>query len=153
MEAYQIMGYEIAAARKRLMAFIIDAVLNLAVFIFSISYADYVNVSMGWIVLGINVALLVTKMSYWNVGTTYGKSYMRLKIVDETTRQPLSFKKMLLRQTIGMLVSTVILNIGFIWIVIDRDRQGWHDKIFNDVVIDLNRPVEVIEEDEYVQGY
>lgn len=147
------MGYEIAAARKRLMAFIIDAVLNLAVFIFSISYADYVNVSMGWIVLGINLALLVTKMSYWNVGMTYGKSYMHLKVVDEKTREPLSFKKMFLRQTIGMLVSTVILNIGFIWIVIDRDRQGWHDKIFNDVVIDLNRPIQVIEEDEYIQGY
>lgn len=147
------MKYEIASARKRFMAFIIDAVLNFAVFVFSISYADYVDVSIGWIVIGINVALLVTKMSYWHVGTTFGKSYMRLQIVDETTRKPLEFKKMVLRQTIGMLVSSVILNIGFIWVVIDRDRQGWHDKIFNDVVIDLSKPIEEVQEDEYVQGY
>ncbi|MBN2897808.1 MAG: RDD family protein [Clostridia bacterium] len=148
------MGYEIASAKKRFMAFVIDGVLNLAVFIFSISYSSYVQVSSPlWIILGINIALIATKMSYWAAGTTYGKSYMHLQIVDHDTRRPLCFKKMMMRQTIGMMISFMVLNIGIIWIVIDRERQGWHDKMFHDLVIDLNRPVEIVEEDEYIHGY
>lgn len=147
------MTYEIASARKRLAAFIIDAVLTLVVFIFSISYESYVQEASGWILLGINIALIATKMSYWAVGTTFGKSYFSLQIVDADTKKTLSFLKMLLRQTIGMLVSFSVLNIGFIWIFIDRDRQGWHDKIFNDIVVDLNLPIKDTEDDEFIQGY
>jgi uncharacterized RDD family membrane protein YckC len=147
------MRYEIASARKRLGAFLIDHSLNLVVFIFSISYGSYVGTAFGWVFLGINVALIATKMSYWTVGTTLGKSYFGLKIVDKDSRRILGLQKMMLRQTIGMLVSFSVLNMGFIWIFIDRERQGWHDKIFNDLVIDMNRPIEEQKEDEFIHGY
>lgn len=147
------MTYEIASARKRLGAFTIDNVLNLVVFIFSISYSSYVRDASGWIFLGINSALIATKMSYWAVGTTFGKSYFELEVVDQNTMKALTFQKMILRQTIGMLVSFSVLNMGFIWIFIDRERQGWHDKIFNDLVIDCNKPIKDAVEDEFIHGY
>lgn len=147
------MRYEIASARKRLGAFLIDNSLNLVVFIFSISYGSYVGTAFGTVFLGINVGLIATKMSYWTVGTTLGKSYFGLKIVDKDSLNVLGLQKMILRQTIGMLVSFSVLNMGFIWIFIDRDRQGWHDKIFNDLLIDMNRPIAEIKEDEFIHGY
>ncbi len=147
------MKYEIASARKRLAAFMIDNILNLVVFIFSISYSSYTRESSGWIFFGINMALVATKMSYWAVGTSFGKSYFQLTVVDQNTMKPLDFKKMFLRQTIGMLVSFSVLNMGFIWIFIDRDRQGWHDKIFNDVVINQKKPIRDRIEDEFIHGY
>jgi len=147
------MKYEIAPARKRLVAYLIDATLNLLVLIFSISYATYVDQSIGWIVIGINLSLMAVKMAYWAEGTTFGKSILQLKIVSCDRREILPFQKMLLRQTIGMLVSFSVLNIGFIWIFIDRERQGWHDKIFNDVVIDMKRPIKDTVEDEFIHGY
>lgn len=147
------MTYEIASAGKRLIAFMIDNVLNLVVFIFSISYSSYTSDSSGWIFLGINGALIATKMSYWAVGTTFGKSYFHLKVVDQNTMKPLNLQKMILRQTIGMLVSFSVLNMGFIWIFIDRERQGWHDKIFNDLVVDIEKPIKDTIEDEFIHGY
>ncbi len=147
------MRYEIASAKKRLAAFLLDSTVNLAVLIFSISYGSSIGRSMGWVVLGLSIALLTTKMSYWSVGTSLGKSYLGLQVVDHNTFEPLRFQKMLIRQTFGMLVSFSVLNIGFIWVAIDRERQGWHDKILNDIVIDLNRPVTDVDDDEFVQGY
>lgn len=147
------MKYEIASARKRLAAFMIDSVLNIVVFIFSISYSSYIDASSGWIFLGINIALIATKMSYWTIGTTFGKSYFQLKIVDQNTMKALNFQKMILRQSIGMLVSFSVLNMGFIWIFIDRERQGWHDKIFNDIVVDINKPIKDTVKDEFIHGY
>lgn len=147
------MRYEIASARKRLGAFLIDHILNLVVFIFSISYGSYVDGAFVWVFLGINVGLIATKISYWTVGTTLGKSYFNLSIIDKDTYKALGLQKMILRQTIGMLVSFSVLNMGFIWIFIDRERQSWHDKIFNDLVIDMNRPIEERKEDEFIHGY
>jgi len=147
------MRYEIASAKKRLAAFLLDSVVNLAVFVFSISYGSSTGESMGWVVLGLGIALLATKMSYWSMATSLGKSYLGLQVVDHKTYEPLGFQKMIIRQTIGMLVSFSVLNIGFIWVAIDRERQGWHDKILNDIVIDLNRPVNDVDDDEFVQGY
>lgn len=146
------MKYEIASARKRLAAFMIDNILNLVVFIFQFHIAVIPeNLRDGY--FGINMALVATKMSYWAVGTSFGKSYFQLTVVDQNTMKPLDFKKMFLRQTIGMLVSFSVLNMGFIWIFIDRDRQGWHDKIFNDVVINQKKPIRDRIEDEFIHGY
>ena len=36
---------------------------------------------------------------------------------------------------IGYIVSALALSIGFIWIAIDKRRQGWHDKIARTYVI------------------
>ena len=42
---------------------------------------------------------------------------------------------MALRETVGKLVSALILLLGFLWILWDKDRQGWHDKIAGTLVV------------------
>jgi uncharacterized RDD family membrane protein YckC len=39
-----------------------------------------------------------------------------------------------IRRVIGYLVS-YILYLGYLWVLIDNHRQGWHDKIANTYVI------------------
>ncbi|MDD1697770.1 MAG: RDD family protein, partial [Methanoregula sp.] len=36
---------------------------------------------------------------------------------------------------VGYLFSGLILNLGFLWIVFDKRKQGWHDKIAGTLVI------------------
>ena len=45
------------------------------------------------------------------------------------------FGSMLLRQWIGKRISSLVLGLGFIWILLDPDRQGWHDKLMTTYVV------------------
>jgi uncharacterized RDD family membrane protein YckC len=51
----------------------------------------------------------------------------------------LGFARTLLR-TIAYLVSLVPLFAGFLWILVDRDRRGWHDHIAGSRVVFDHRP-------------
>ncbi len=41
---------------------------------------------------------------------------------------------MLFRELIGKIISYMIFCLGFIWILIDKDSQGWHDKLIGSIV-------------------
>ncbi|MCL6558264.1 MAG: RDD family protein, partial [Firmicutes bacterium] len=45
------------------------------------------------------------------------------------------FLTMLIREWIGKWISGLILGLGFLWILFDRDNQGWHDKLMSTYVI------------------
>jgi uncharacterized RDD family membrane protein YckC len=67
-------------------------------------------------------------------GRTLGKMALRIQVVDEAGQAP-GLKRALLRETLGKLVSTVVLGVGFPWVVWDKEKQGWHDKIASTHVI------------------
>ena len=65
---------------------------------------------------------------------TPGKMALRLKIVDADTGGKLS-----LAQAIGRyfayFVSAIPLLLGYIWVGIDKNKQGFHDKLAGTVVV------------------
>jgi uncharacterized RDD family membrane protein YckC len=69
--------------------------------------------------------------------TTLGKYILDMKIIDRQTGKDLTFLRMLLRETIGKTASALILMIGFIWIIIDNETAGWHDKLFHSQVVEV----------------
>jgi uncharacterized RDD family membrane protein YckC len=34
-----------------------------------------------------------------------------------------------------MIISGLILDLGYLWILIDENKQGWHDKIADTYVV------------------
>lgn len=42
---------------------------------------------------------------------------------------------MLLREWIAKYVSALVLYLGYLWAIFDKDRQSWHDKIAGTVVV------------------
>lgn len=87
--------------------------------------------SLGMLVMiGLNLYLM-TK------ATTLGKYILDMKVIDRLTGKDLTFARMLLRETIGKTASALILMIGFIWIIIDNENAGWHDKLFHSQVVDV----------------
>jgi uncharacterized RDD family membrane protein YckC len=71
---------------------------------------------------------------FWTfIGYTPGKALMGLRIVRQDGR-PLSFWRAWLR-FIGYSISALPFFLGFIWILFDRQHEGWHDKIANTHVI------------------
>jgi uncharacterized RDD family membrane protein YckC len=66
-------------------------------------------------------------------GYTPGKALMGLRIITTDGRK-ISFFRALLRY-LAYFLSAVLFFMGFLWIFVDRSRQGWHDKIANTYVI------------------
>ena len=56
------------------------------------------------------------------------------KILDAETLEPVPPGRLVLRY-IGYFVCVLTLFIGFIWVGIDKRKQGWHDKLAGTVVI------------------
>ncbi len=66
-------------------------------------------------------------------GYTPGKALMGVRIITTDGRK-ISFSRALLRY-LAYFLSAVLFFLGFLWIFVDRRRQGWHDKIANTYVI------------------
>lgn len=66
-------------------------------------------------------------------GQTPGKKALGIKITDERGGEA-GFVSCLLR-AIGYFVSFSFLMAGFLWSLIDRNRQTWHDKLAGTVVV------------------
>jgi uncharacterized RDD family membrane protein YckC len=71
---------------------------------------------------------------FWTLmGQTPGKMVMGVRVVTLDGGQ-LSLGRSI-RRVFGYLLSALVLYVGFIWIIIDNRRQGWHDKLAGTCVI------------------
>ena len=70
----------------------------------------------------------------WTLASqTPGKTLMGLRIVT-TEGHPLTLGRSA-RRMLGYIVSMAAIFLGFVWILVDNRRQGWHDKIAGTFVI------------------
>ena len=80
------------------------------------------------------VAYIVWAFVLFARGTTPGKKLLGMHVIKEDGRNA-GFLTMLLREWIGKPISGMILALGFLWILFDRDNQGWHDKLMSTYVV------------------
>lgn len=66
-------------------------------------------------------------------GQTLGKMWCGLKVVA-TNGQVISYRRAFLRWA-GYVFSSLIFYLGFLWVALDRNHQGWHDKLASTYVI------------------
>lgn len=72
---------------------------------------------------------------FWtSSGATIGKMAMGLKVVSAETGGLIDMGTAFLRY-VGYIVSTIPIGLGFLWIIWDPEKQGWHDKIAKTRVI------------------
>lgn len=67
-------------------------------------------------------------------GTTPGKKLLGMRVIKEDG-SPAGWFTMFFREVIGKAISLSIFSIGFLWILLDPERQGWHDKLASTYVI------------------
>ena len=66
-------------------------------------------------------------------GQTLGDMAMKIKVA-RTDGQPLSIGTGIVRY-VGYAISIAVIFIGVLWVLWDPNKQGWHDKIANTVVV------------------
>jgi uncharacterized RDD family membrane protein YckC len=72
---------------------------------------------------------------FWSAtGQTPGDRVMRIDVQDADTGEPISGRRALVRFA-AMVLSAIILCIGFLLILFDRQRRGLHDRLVGTVVV------------------
>ena len=75
---------------------------------------------------------------FFGTGQTPGMKVMNIKLIRTDGDPEIGYGKGFLRW-IGMLISALVPCLGFLWILIDKNKQGWHDKIADVYVVAANR--------------
>ncbi len=80
---------------------------------------------------------------FWALtGRTIGKWFMGLRVVNADGRSPTVGKAIV--RILGYAVSTVAFWGGFLWVLVDQNRRGWHDHFARTwVVYDYSRSADV----------
>jgi len=128
----------------RLFAYMIDALIVTAILAtttavtgFILEYANVGQlteriVNLGILVFGV-IFYLCYYVGFWLLaGQTPGKRVMGVRIV-RTDGGRLTFGNAV-RRLVGYWLSTVAF-LGYLWILADNRRQGWHDKLAGTMVI------------------
>lgn len=127
-------GVDIAIITISLLA--LTGLLSAAASLFNLDQFGHMETVLKIAISGL-AALLYTAayfIFFWTLaGQTPGKMLMGLRITT-SQGQPLSIGRSL-RRFIGYIVSIMALWLGFLWILVDNRRQGWHDKIAGTLVV------------------
>lgn len=67
-------------------------------------------------------------------GATPGKRVMAIKITKESGEK-LTYPVVFIRY-LGMFISSISFGLGFLWILWDKKKQSWHDKIAKTIVVE-----------------
>jgi uncharacterized RDD family membrane protein YckC len=67
-------------------------------------------------------------------GQTLGQMAVGIRVIDFNTGGPIGYGRAFLRWLVGLLSGLVIL-LGYFWMLWDKEKQCWHDKAANDVVV------------------
>ena len=70
-------------------------------------------------------------------GQTLGKRAMQIRVVDFATGGPIGYGRAFLR-FIGRWISGLFCYLGYLWMLWDKEKQCWHDKMANDVVVPVH---------------
>ncbi len=97
---------------------------------------DFIIVSVFWIAVAGVLSFLFMAVYYvffWSLtGQTPGKMIFGVRVVSVDGGRVSIWQS--IRRFVGYLIS-FILYLGYLWILVDDRRQGWHDKIANTLVV------------------
>ena len=72
-------------------------------------------------------------------GQTVGKKLLNIRVVDFQTGGPLGFGKAIIRYFARILSGLggvgIPFGLGYFWMIGDRERQTWHDKLATTAVV------------------
>lgn len=67
-------------------------------------------------------------------GQTVGKKLMNVRVIDYLNGGPIDPGRALIRY-LARIVSSIPCGLGYFWMLWDPEKQTWHDKLSNTVVV------------------
>ncbi|MCB2213470.1 RDD family protein [bacterium] len=124
---------KLASPAKRLIAYILDLIIPVIAISMMVGMSEGSDFGaiFGTILF---LAYIVGAIYLFLRGTTPGKRVMGMYVVKENGKRA-GLLTMLLRETVGKWLSGLVMSLGWIWILIDKENQGWHDKLASTYVV------------------
>jgi uncharacterized RDD family membrane protein YckC len=94
-----------------------------------------VLLTVGSYFISFAIAFLYYGWFYTHKGATPGKMLMRLRIARADTGTNLTYWRAFGRETLGKILSSIVLFIGFLLVLFRQDKRALHDLLFNTQVI------------------
>ncbi len=116
----------------RVVAYLIDVVI-LIVVAFLINTVLSGSAAASGLNIIIDIAYFLYFWSGSGGGQTPGMRVMNLKVV-RTDGSDLDIVRALVRY-VGLIIASIPILIGVIWVAFDSNKQGWHDKIAGTYVV------------------
>jgi len=133
--AFIIDGFALSILSS-IISFIIIVIADIDISLSNAHLSFVSNTASGILAITIAVLEFLYFGFFWSIyGKTIGMSLFNIKVVRNDGSYP-GFLRAGLRGTFGYWISGLILGIGYIWAAFDRDRQAWHDKIFDTFVVE-----------------
>ncbi|MBI5668251.1 MAG: RDD family protein [Chloroflexi bacterium] len=125
----KVMTYELAGLGERFVALLIDGFIQGV--IAGILFGAFRGPGAG-------ASFLVGLIYYWYFwtrqnGQSPGKQLMRIRVV-KADGSPLTDVDAIIRY-IGYYINSVLFMLGWLWALVDSNRQGLHDKLVNTYVV------------------
>ena len=123
--------------RRFAAAFIDSIVINIISFgasslIHIASPSGTTNITVNISSAGIGIIYFIYFWSQQN-GQTLGAKVLKFRVVREDNKH-LDIKTAVIRY-IGYILSIIPICLGLLWVVWDKKKQGWHDKMAGTVVV------------------
>jgi len=115
--------------RRFVAAFVDGIVLSVAYFVF-LGFTSENGASLLNFLIGIAYYTYLEGSS----GQTLGKKALGIRVVDLGGGGSIGFGRAFIRY-IGRIVSAIPLLLGYFWMLWDKEKQTWHDKFANSVVV------------------
>ena len=126
--------FEMANVWRRFISYFIDNIVLLIIDVAIVIPAYYLGIpTVGVLIVLVCFAGYFTYF-FGKGGQTIGMMAMGIRLIGTDGITPIGYKRGFLR-FVGMILSGWILYLGFFWILIDKNRQGWHDTLADTYVI------------------
>ena len=123
-----------------LLAWAVAIILGGIIGITAGSDSAFLGIIAGGTAILLIVALLLFQFLYFGYfwsksGKSLGMRLLSMKVVRQSEGEDLSFLRAGLRGTFGYWVSGLVFGLGYLWALIDANKETWHDKIFGTWVV------------------
>lgn len=143
--SYQSVGYgytqgggQLAGFGARLGAALLDGLITGIPFAIVYFIAFAISDALGVIVYIAGIVGIAYYFAYFEggeTGQTIGKKQLGIRVVDANTMQPGIGTGRAVGRYFSRILSSFLCALGYLWMLWDKDKQTWHDKIVTTKVV------------------
>ena len=123
-----------ASFGRRLVGLLIDAILLTIVNgILRVAIHGFTGSTIGFVVDAVYFTVLIGSSR----GQTLGQMALGIRVIDFNSGGPIGYGRAFIRWIVSI-ISTIVIFLGYFWMLWDKEKQCWHDKAANDVVVPVH---------------
>ncbi len=134
----------LAPIKKRATAFFIDEMLLSILLIVALwdsftnaqTMEEMINLTNSFVLEYMAMKIIYQAFFVMQYGATLGKIIMKIRVIEIQTLVNPTFT-ISLNRAIFRVISEMLFYLGFLWGMLDKSRQAWHDKTAKTLVVNV----------------